>query len=270
MLLRWRKKAADHRNMRHSLRNSPPDCFCQMLRIWSLVSQVQILQINKKRKQAILKNGLLPFGRGDKIIGVKFGLAAGFLPFCTATVLQRRYCCKNCSIACLIICACAMPSAAHFSRKAAAISLGTRTEIVSYTFWLYLAFTCVDVLVFLFASLMTQPPYFTDHIAQDHKCTATNGYPQRNTHSGTDRHHQKHTQNGHPKTILFHLKNSFLYDIMNMPPPQGGGAFAPLWRLPPFDCCYQSCNRSDCFDNKFCDFKCGRLFVWLHILTPFH
>lgn len=30
------------------------------------------------------------FGRGDKNIGVKFGLAAGFLPFCTATVLQRR------------------------------------------------------------------------------------------------------------------------------------------------------------------------------------
>lgn len=124
VLLRWRKKAADHRNMRHSLRNSPPDCFCQMLRIWSLVSQVQILQINKKRKQAILKNGLLPFGRGDKNIGVKFGLAAGFLPFCTATVLQRRYCCKNCSIDCLIICACAIPSAAHFSRKAEAISLG--------------------------------------------------------------------------------------------------------------------------------------------------
>lgn len=190
MLLRWRKKAADHRNMRHSLRNSPPDCFCQMLRIWSLVSQVQILQINKKRKQAILKNGLLPFGRGDKIIGVKFGLAAGFLPFSTATVLQRRYCCKNCSIACLIICACAMPSAAHFSRNAAAKSFGTRTEIESYTFWLYLAFTCVDVLLFLFVSLMTQPPHFTDHIAQDHKCTATNGYPQRNTHSGTDRHHQ--------------------------------------------------------------------------------
>ena len=110
--------------MRHSRRNSPPDCFCQMLRIWSLVSQVQILQINKKRKQAILKNGLLPFGRGDKNIGVKFGLAAGFLPFCTATVLQRRYCCKNCSIDCLIICACAIPSAAHFSRKAEAISLG--------------------------------------------------------------------------------------------------------------------------------------------------
>lgn len=92
VLLRWRKKAADHRNMRHSLRNSPPDCFCQMLRIWSLVSQVQILQINKKRKQAILKNGLLPFGRGDKNIGTKFGFAAGFLPYCTATVLQRRYC----------------------------------------------------------------------------------------------------------------------------------------------------------------------------------
>lgn len=32
------------------------------------------------------------FGRGDKIIGVEFGLAAGFLPFCTATVLQRCYC----------------------------------------------------------------------------------------------------------------------------------------------------------------------------------
>ena len=48
VLLRWRKKAADRRNIRHLLRNSPPDCFCQMLRIWSLVSQVQILQINKK------------------------------------------------------------------------------------------------------------------------------------------------------------------------------------------------------------------------------
>ena len=78
----------------------------------------------QKRKQDILKNVLLPFGRGDKNIGVKFGLAAGFLPFCTATVLQRRYCCKNCSIDCLIICACAIPSAAHFSRKAEAISLG--------------------------------------------------------------------------------------------------------------------------------------------------
>ena len=43
-----------HRDIRHLLRNSPPDCFCQMLRIWSLVSQVQILQINKKRKQDIL------------------------------------------------------------------------------------------------------------------------------------------------------------------------------------------------------------------------
>lgn len=32
------------------------------------------------------------FGRGDKNIGVEFGLAAGFLPICTATVLQRRYC----------------------------------------------------------------------------------------------------------------------------------------------------------------------------------
>ena len=32
-----------HRDIRHLLRNSPPDCFCQMLRIWSLVSQVQIL-----------------------------------------------------------------------------------------------------------------------------------------------------------------------------------------------------------------------------------
>ena len=53
VLLRWRKKTADHRDIRHSLRNSPPDCFCQMLRIWSLVSQVQILQINKKRKQDI-------------------------------------------------------------------------------------------------------------------------------------------------------------------------------------------------------------------------
>lgn len=32
------------------------------------------------------------FGRGDKNIGTKFGFAAGFLPYCTATVLQRRYC----------------------------------------------------------------------------------------------------------------------------------------------------------------------------------
>ena len=47
------KKTAGHSNIRHSLRNSPLDCFCQMLRIWSLVSQVQILQINKKRKQDI-------------------------------------------------------------------------------------------------------------------------------------------------------------------------------------------------------------------------
>ena len=31
-------------------------------------------------------------GRGDKNIGTKFGFAAGFLPYCTATVLQRRYC----------------------------------------------------------------------------------------------------------------------------------------------------------------------------------
>ena len=148
VLLHRQKGVIDHRNIRHSLRNSPPDCFCQMLRIWSLVSQVQILQINKKRKQDILaappaemrnraqkykalaakqspglflpnathleprvassnlvnkqkrkqdilKNVLLPFGRGDKIIGVKFGLAAGFSSFCTATVLQRRYCCKG-------------------------------------------------------------------------------------------------------------------------------------------------------------------------------
>ena len=49
--------------------------------------------VNKqKRKQHILKNVLLPFGRGDKNIGTKFGFAAGFLPYCTATVLQRRYC----------------------------------------------------------------------------------------------------------------------------------------------------------------------------------
>ena len=47
------KKTAEHRDIRHLLRNSPPDCFCQMLRIWSRVSQVQILQINKKRKQDI-------------------------------------------------------------------------------------------------------------------------------------------------------------------------------------------------------------------------
>lgn len=33
-----------------------------------------------------------PYGRGDKNIGTKFGFAAGFLPYCTATVLQRRYC----------------------------------------------------------------------------------------------------------------------------------------------------------------------------------
>lgn len=90
VLLHRQKCVIEHRDIRHSLRSSPPDCFCQMLRIWSLVSQVQILQINKKRKQDILKNVLLPFGRGDKNIGVKFGLAAGFLPFCTATVLQRR------------------------------------------------------------------------------------------------------------------------------------------------------------------------------------
>lgn len=67
VLLHRQKCVIEHRDIRHLLRNSPPDCFCQMLRIWSLVSQVQILQINKKRKQAILKNGLLPFGRGDKI-----------------------------------------------------------------------------------------------------------------------------------------------------------------------------------------------------------
>lgn len=91
-MLHRQKGVIKHRNIRHSLRNSPPDCFCQMLRIWSLVSQVQILQINKKRKQDILKNVLLPFGRGDKNIGTKFGFAAGFLPYCTATVLQRRYC----------------------------------------------------------------------------------------------------------------------------------------------------------------------------------
>ena len=197
-LLHRQKCVIEHRNTRHLLRNSPPDCFCQMLRIWSLVSQVQILQINKKRKQDIpaappaemrnqaqrykalaakqspglflpnaahleprvansnlvnkqkrkqdipatppaersnraqrykalaakqspglflpnaahleprvassnlvnkqkrkqdsLKNVLLPFGRGDKNIGTKFGFAAGFLPYCTATVLQRRYC----------------------------------------------------------------------------------------------------------------------------------------------------------------------------------
>lgn len=66
-MLHRQKGVIKHRNIRHSLRNSPPDCFCQMLRIWSLVSQVQILQINKKRKQDILKNVLLPFGRGDKI-----------------------------------------------------------------------------------------------------------------------------------------------------------------------------------------------------------
>ena len=53
VLLHRQKCVIDHRNIRHSLRNSPPDCFCQMLRIWSLVSQVQILQINKKRKQDI-------------------------------------------------------------------------------------------------------------------------------------------------------------------------------------------------------------------------
>ena len=208
-------------------------------------------------------------GRGDKNIGVEFGLAAGFLPFCTAIVLQRRYCCKNCSIACLIICACAMPSAAHFSRKAEAISLGTRTEIVSYTFWLYLAFTCVDVLLFLFVSLMTKPPYFTNHTAQDHKCTAANGHPQRNTHFGTDRHHQEHTQNGHPKTILFHLKNSFLYDTMNIPILARGRGFRPSWCLPPFDCRYQSSDCSDCLNNKFCDFKCGRL-LFLPISQPHH
>ena len=48
VLLHRQKGVIDHRNIRHSLRNSPPDCFCQMLRIWSLVSQVQFLQINKK------------------------------------------------------------------------------------------------------------------------------------------------------------------------------------------------------------------------------
>lgn len=37
------KCVIEHRDIRHSLRNSPPDCFYQMLRIWSLVSQVQIL-----------------------------------------------------------------------------------------------------------------------------------------------------------------------------------------------------------------------------------
>lgn len=67
VLLHRQKCVIEHRNIRHSLRNSPPDCFCQMLRIWSLVSQVQILQINQKRKQDILKNVLLLFGRGDKI-----------------------------------------------------------------------------------------------------------------------------------------------------------------------------------------------------------
>lgn len=67
VLLHRQKCVIEHRDIRHSLRSSPPDCFCQMLRIWSLVSQVQILQINKKRKQDILKNVLLPFGRGDKI-----------------------------------------------------------------------------------------------------------------------------------------------------------------------------------------------------------
>lgn len=67
VLLHRQKCVIEHRDIRHSLRNSPPDCFCQMLRIWSLVSQVQILQINKKRKQDILKNVLLLFGRGDKI-----------------------------------------------------------------------------------------------------------------------------------------------------------------------------------------------------------
>ena len=53
MLLHRQKGVIEHRNIRHSLRNSPTDCFCQMLRIWSLVSQVQILQINQKRKQEI-------------------------------------------------------------------------------------------------------------------------------------------------------------------------------------------------------------------------
>ena len=48
VLLHRQKCVIEHGNIRHSLQNSPPDCFCQMLRIWSLVSQVQILQINKK------------------------------------------------------------------------------------------------------------------------------------------------------------------------------------------------------------------------------
>ena len=51
VLLHRQKCVIEHRDIRHSLRNSPPDCFCQMLRIWSLVSQVQILQINKKRSR---------------------------------------------------------------------------------------------------------------------------------------------------------------------------------------------------------------------------
>ena len=50
VLLHRQKCVIEHRDIRHSLRNSPPDCFCQMLRIWSLVSQVQILQINKKKE----------------------------------------------------------------------------------------------------------------------------------------------------------------------------------------------------------------------------
>ena len=43
VLLHRQKQITGHRSIRHSVRNSPPDCFCQMLRIWSLVSQVQIL-----------------------------------------------------------------------------------------------------------------------------------------------------------------------------------------------------------------------------------
>ena len=54
-LLHRQKGVIDHRNIRHSLRNSPPDCFCQMLRIWSLVSQVQILQTNKKGSRTFFR-----------------------------------------------------------------------------------------------------------------------------------------------------------------------------------------------------------------------
>ena len=115
------------------------------------------------------------------------------------------------------------------------------------------------------------PPNFPCNIDQQNKRVCREGYTQRQGHFHAIGEHEQRAEGHKPKTVIFHLQNSFLCVILYLEPAREGLSPRPSGVcLPPSECCYQSGDCGDRFDYQLGNFNCGRLFLLpFHFLTSF-